>query len=163
MGRDFLAPAPTAEHPYGSSDDPLNAISGLQAVLIDIRRELMKQNPEVLTTTRVQGSNAIPSGDTASKRVFFEVGGKPVTVYAIWAFSSFTGNVYLSINSMATGNDGLVFAAGDQVYLPLAVDSIDILGDGSNILQINTSDATNGGFFIYGWTIPDYDRNRSGL
>lgn len=163
MGRDFLAPHPSvAQPPIGVSEDYTKAFTLMQATLEDIRRELMKQNPEVLAFTRVQGLNTIAISDTQSHRVFFEVGGKPVTIYALWAYSTFSGNCYLSINSMATGKDGLVFASGDQVYLPLAVDSVSILSDGSAALPVNTAGAS-GGLFLYGFTIPDYDRNRSGM
>lgn len=163
MGRDFLAPAPTVQaNPVGVSEDIANAVSAQYDVLLDIRRELMKQNPEVLAVTRVQGNNTIAAADTTDKRVFFEVGGKAVTIYALWAYSTYDGNVYLSINSMSKANDGLVFAAGDQIYLPLAIDSVHILSDGANALAVNDpSNATHGGLFIYGFTIPDFDRDRT--
>ncbi len=163
MGRDFLAPAPTVQqNPVNVSEDIANAISPLHDVMCDIRRELMKQNPEILAVTKVQGNNTIATADTSDHRVFFEVGGKPVTIYALWLYSSFQGNAYFSINSMSKGNDGLVVAAGDQIYLPLAIDSLHVLTDGSSACPINTpSDTSDGGLFIYGWTISDFDRDRT--
>ena len=166
MGRDFLAPSPPTPEasPYGQGLDVANAMTQLAMIMSDIRREQMKNHPEVLATTVVQGINTIPASDTNSKRVRFEVGGKPVTIYSLWAYSSFTGKVSISVNSMANINDGHILVAGDQITLTLAVDSISVVSDGSHALAINgPSDPTNGGLFLYGFTIPDYDRNRDGM
>ncbi len=137
----------------------VDAIGAQMLVLADIRRELLKQNPDVLAITKVQGSNVID--DTNDHRVYFEVGGKPVTAYSILIYSTFTGTVALSPNSMSKQNDGILLAQGDVTVLPIAVDSLHIMTDGSNPCSVNdSSDASEGGFFIYAFTIADYERNR---
>lgn len=131
-------------------------------VLCDIRRELMKRNPDVLAVTKVQGDNTIASGDESDHKVYFEIGGKAATVYRLLIYSTYTGDVAVSINGMGDINDGILLRDTDQpLVMDLSVDSVYVRGDGAHAIPINVpSDPTNGGVYIYGFTIPDYDRRR---
>src|SRR5687767_10964795 len=53
----------------------------LSRVLNEIRHELLKLNPDVMTTTTVEGGNSITG--PAFKRLYFELGGKPTKVYKV--------------------------------------------------------------------------------
>ena len=137
------------------------ALETHSSILEDIRRELMKQNPDVLALSKIQGSDTIAASDTHDYRVFFEVGGKPVTAYRLLVFSTFSGTIAFSINSMSKINDGIPLGAGDMLSLDIAVDSIHLLSDGSAACPFNgNSDASDGGIFVYGFTIPDFERRR---
>lgn len=130
-----------------------------QALLLeDIRRELMKTHPDVLAITRLQGTN-VPNGDDTSKRVFFELGGKPVTVHRILAWTNGNTPVSLSINSMLSVDDGIVVGITPLV-LDISVDSLWIITDGSDDLFVNQPNAAEDTVWIYGFTIPDYDRRK---
>jgi hypothetical protein len=161
MSRDFLN-APTAPKVEGAGmGEVLTALQGQTVIWEDIRRELMKQNADVLAFTRIDGSSPIASGDTAQHRVFFEIGGKTIVVYHILIYSTYTGSVYLSVNGLSNPLDGIPFASGDVLELDSPVESVYIMTDGSADCAINgPSDITNGGFFIYGFGISDFDRQR---
>src|ERR1035437_1492549 len=139
--------------------------------LQDIALSLRKQNPDVLCSAVVHGTSQLRNAisDTNDHEVSFEVGGKPSMIYSLMAFSTYTQTVTLSILSTANALDGIPMVAGDTVILPLNISSV--------YLRVNTlaggvspvpcpingpADATQGGFFIYGSTIPDYDRIRGG-
>ena len=163
MGRNDFLDQPQAVEAPRNADATTQAISAMGLVLADIRRELMKQNPEVLATTRVQGNNKIATSDTDNHKVYFEVGGKTITAYLLLIYSTFSGNVAVSVNGMANQNDGIVFAAGDLIVLPISVDSVYVMTDGSADCPINgPADKVDGGLTINAFTIPDYDRQRYG-
>jgi hypothetical protein len=162
MERDFLNPAPPAGvEGAGMGQEIVDALTKQAIIFEDIRRELMKLNPEVLAVTKVQGSNTIAANDSGDKRVYFEVGGKAVTVYRILIHSTYTSTIGISVNSMSKRQDGMSIAANAIVQLDIAVDSLHVSRVAATALSINDpSDGTNGGLFIYGWTIPDFERNR---
>lgn len=154
--RDFLAPQ------YGQVDapaPPTDIVSMANFHLLrDIRRELRKQTPDVLTVSTLQGGNSIPQNDTSDHRVFFEVARKAATVYRLVVYSTYSGKVYFSVNSMGTIRDGIEFSRGDVRTFDIVVDSVHIKSDGAQILPLNgPTDSTNGGIFIYAWTISTFD------
>src|ERR1035437_1393783 len=121
MSRDFLVAPPTTGGPP-SSGELAGLISDQTDVMADIRRELMKQSPEVLTTTVVEGggNNAIQQADKSYK-VWFTVGGKPVPIYALLAYSTVADSngiaqVALSPVSMSKFADGIPFHFEDVLY-----------------------------------------------
>jgi hypothetical protein len=164
MVRDVLSQDPSAAGTL-SQVEVAGLISNQTDVLADIRRELMKQNPEVLCTTVVQGGNVIQEANRNYK-VFFEVGGKQVPIYALLAYSTLAGataQVALSVNSMSVFEDGIPFVAGDVLYQSLTVDSMYIMLAGTGTIVNGPATTDEGAFYLYGWTIPDYDRNKGNL
>jgi hypothetical protein len=161
MSSSFLDAPPEAE----PMTDPMSGVSSAlgeqSSIMADIRRELLKLNPDVLTETKVVGGNIIDT--LAPRRVFFEIGGKPVTVYKVIAWTTQNGtSIALSVGPMANVNDGFILTSSptvlelplDNLYLAYSTQGAEIIVNGpSNI-------ATTGGVFIYGFTISDYDRER---
>lgn len=159
--RDLLeeTPPPTAQPVNPTA--LLGPSTEVTKLLSDIRRQLLKNNPDVLTQTRVQNGNTIAMGDSGTHQVFFEVANKRATIYRLLIYSTFSGTVSISITGMARLNDGIPFAAGDLLMLDIAVESIYLVSDGSADLPVNLgSDATDGALYIYGFTIPDSEDNR---
>jgi len=154
---DFLE-EPQAHPIPGLAEALTNGFNAQVEVLADIRRELMKSHPDVLAISRLQGSK-IENGNNSSHKVYFELGGKPVTVYQIIAWTNDNTPVALSVNSMRAKDDGITLGTTPLV-LNIAVDSVDIITDGSDDLFLNQPDATEDTVWIYGFTIPDYDRRR---
>lgn len=160
---DFLN-SPNAK-PSGTSVLELAALMAEQNnLLADIAMSLLKQNPSVLTVANVQGTSpANDIIDTKPHMVRFEVGGKSVPVYSIFAFSTYDKTVTFSVGNMGNPLDGLPFVAGDMMEFHLTVDNIYVqataLSGGSLIIN-GPADSTHGGFFVYGFTIPDFDRIR---
>lgn len=162
MYRDFLV-EPEEPKVEGSGDlHPLaEGIAAQAEILSSIHRELLKQNPNVLAVTRVQGSSPILAPDVNDHRVFFEVGGKAVEVYSLVIYSTFSGSLAVSPNSMSKLNDGMILSAGDVLVLPITVDSMHVLTDGTADCPINNpSDDTDGALFIYGWTISEFENRK---
>lgn len=171
MGKDFLE-AP--DSPPGAPN--LLELAGLVNAqidfLADIRRELMKQHPDVLCTTRVDGGNLIQAANT-SYRVYFEIGGKPVPVYRTLVYSTIpdvggAAQAAISVNSMSYMDDGIPLheIVGEHGWFQtdVVVDSLYIMlaSVGPPTFTVNGPAVQNSGsLYIYGWTIPDYERRRN--
>lgn len=173
MGRDFLNGRPVAEPvtgALGSSPSELAILMAQQTdVMADIRRELMKQNPEVLTTTVVEGggNNAIQLANKSYK-VWFTVGGKPVPIYALLAYSTIADSnsvaqACISVASMSKFADGLPFHFEDVLYQSLAVENMYVMVQSAGALVNGPAGSDAGSLYLYGFTIPDYDRNKGNL
>lgn len=165
--RDFLERAPAV---VGSSNEELVRLLAQQNdYLQNISVYLRKQNPDVLTVPVVhrtsQASNAIT--DIIAHQVHFEVGGKPVPIYSLLVFSTYIHNVTINIQNLANVNDGLVFAAGDTIILPIEIDNLYVqvtqLGASGECIVNGPADPTDGAFFLFGFTIPDYDKVRGAI
>jgi hypothetical protein len=126
-------------------------------ILTDIRRELLKLNPTVWAELEASGSRIIPAGDTSSKKLTFQLGGKPVTIYRLLCYSTFSGDVAISPASLSSIMDGFSVTAAPAV-LSVALHEIHVLSDGSADLPLNgPAGATDGGLYLYGFTIPIFD------
>lgn len=168
--RDFLTPnTPPA---VDSSQSELVALLAQQNdYLQDIANYLRKQMADVLCTAVVHGASQIGPQkitDANTHQVRFEVGGKPVPIYSLLVYSSWTGQVNLAPLSLGNPNDGIPFAAGDTLQLNIPIDGgVYISSATASIatpLIINgPADPTNGGFFLYGFTIPDWDDIRNAV
>ncbi len=158
--RDFLDeanPIPASVEGSGMGVPLIDYNSKVLKLLTDIRLEMVKQSPSVLAFTRVQGDNTIKTGDISTHRVFFEVGGKPVTIYQLLAYSTFKHQVAISVEGMNSVQDGIIFGSGDVIVLPVAADGLYVVTDGIADCPINQPSIATGGFFMYGFTIPDYE------
>lgn len=162
--RDFLT-APPSSGP--AKQLPVDTISQYNAMLMqqtellrDIRLALYKQNPDVRAATYVFNAANNRITDTAPHRVNFQLGGKPVNVYQTLFYSSYNQNIYLALDGMSNALDGIRFAAGDVLVLPVALDTVTIqiptLSNSSCYIN-GPSNTTDGGFFILAWTIPDFE------
>jgi hypothetical protein len=165
MTRDLLEAAPVSPS-TGSQSELMELMAQQNDLLANIAMYLRQQNPDILTSTIVHGTSQGYNNiiDLAPHMVHFEVGGKPVQVYQIFAFSSYSEVVTLSIQNMGSAMDGLRFSAGDMMVFPISIENVYIQAEAlaaSNSLIVNgPADATEGGFFCFGFTIPDYDRIR---
>lgn len=125
--------------------------------LEEIRLELLKVNPDVLATVVVSGTNPIPLADTDFRRVRFEVGGKPVTIYRLVAYSTFSGVAALSVTSMANINDGMVLGTG-PITLAMPLSEVYVSTDGTAACPVNLpADLTNGAIVLLPFTIPVFE------
>lgn len=164
--RDFLTAPAAAE---GSGILPLAALMAEQNdVLQDIAAYLRRRVPDVLCTAVARGTGSNNSIVTPNAtQVLFEVGGKPVPIFRLLAFSTWTGVLVLSILSMANAKDGIPMVAGTPIVLDIPIDggvwvSSATASFAQPLIVNGPADPTNGGVFLYGFTIPDYDRIRGG-
>ena len=162
--RDPLTPTPSV--PAGSNAAELaaivnNAMQDQNTILIDIRNQLLKLNPPVLTKTIVQNAGAQQTliTDTDQHEVFFEIGGKSVTVCKLKIWSTYTTTVYYSFQRMSSPLDGIPFVAGNVLNDDIEAKSVYIWCPelaASNELPVNGNATTSyGAFSLYGWTTPD--------
>ena len=162
--RDFLEATPASPGPLTTPE--MLALTQRQTdYLAQISSYLQRQSPDILCIPRVKNTNRDNQiADVNSHEVFFEVGGKPVTIYALLAWSTWTNNVGLSVVSMSKITDGMVMAANDVLNLQIAVSSMYVMAPDATAaapMGVNSpSDAANGGFFLYGFTIPEWDKLR---
>lgn len=168
--RDFLE-TPSIVAP-GNPALMLDLLSRQTNYLESIVYQLRKQNPSVLTQIAVEGTSPTPQGttlantiiDTRPHRVYFLLGGKPVTVHSLLIYSTYNQNVSFSVVKHAVDNDGIPFLAGNTLILPISVSEVYIkaaaLSNGQLIINGGAS-STDGGFFIYGFTVPDFDSMRN--
>lgn len=156
--RDPLSPEP-------EKITPQLYTASMLAILRDIRRELIKQNPDVLASVVVQNAAANVIGDTNNHRVYFQVSGKPVRIYKLVMFSSFDANVIVSVQPTANALDGIVLTNKNAVFeLTVPLDDVNVrLASASNNCPVNgPADSAHGGLFIWGFTIADYDASEAG-
>lgn len=163
--RDFLVAAPTAE---GSNSSELVRLLAEQTdYLADIAIAMRKDTADILTTAVVTRTSQLNNQitDLISHEVRFELAGKPVPIYRLLAFSSYTTGVVLSLGNLSGPKDGIIFAATTPpLFIPLATESLYIQAVAltGGILPVNgPTNLTDGGFFLYGFTIPDYYRIRN--
>jgi hypothetical protein len=158
--RDFLEGNISADQ---NLVDPADLLE-IARLLKDIRRELYKQNPDVLATVEVQNAYQNQIADTNDHEVRFEVGGKPVPIYGLMAYSTYDVNVFVSIQKMSSTLDGIQLAANNVLVLGNMIDTMHVMlasKSGNGCYVNGPADATHGGVFLYGFTIPDYDRDRT--
>jgi hypothetical protein len=166
MGRDLLEAAPAV---VGSSNEELlRLLSEQNDYLQDIAVYLRRQNADVLTSTIVKSTNQFNNAltDNNCHEVVFQVGGKPVEVYKILAYSTYDGTIALSLLSMASIKDGIQFGIGDVLNLDTPTHSVYIMtaDDVSTVpINVNGPSAAAGSFYIYGFTIPDWDKIRQAI
>lgn len=161
--RDFLKADPT--NPGSLSDSEKAALANMQQTnyLADIAKYLHRQNPDVLATAVVKGASQVSNGiqDSNSHEVVFEVGGKPVPIYSLLIYSTWTGTLSVSVLSLSKLNDGIPFIAGDAFTLQVPTNSIFVIAPTATIaapLIVNgPASPTLGGLFLYGYTISDFD------
>jgi hypothetical protein len=175
MARDLLTANPAV--PEGGSLSQSNSLLQEQTDwLREIAFELRKSpNADVLCSTVVHGTSQLSNAisDTNVHEVSFEVGGKPVSIYKLLAFSTYKAvdaglPITLSILSLANSMDGFVVPAVSATVAPLFMAitirsvwvKIPTLASTGTCAVNGPADATYGGLFLYGFTIPDYDRFR---
>ena len=161
--RDFLAFNPPTGYDQGPSASELAALAQVMdsqyQVLLDIRRELCKQNPDVLADSVISnaGINQTTLTDTLQHEVFFNVGGRSAVVHKLRIWSTYAQPVYFSWQRMAVPQDGIPFTNGSVLLEAISIRTAYIwcptLSGGA--LNINGSGTiADGTFNLYGWTIP---------
>lgn len=170
--RDFLdggMKSPQDTDPWATPSSLAILLAQHSNYLADIAMYLRKQNADVLCSAVVRGTSQLTNAitDNNDHEVMFEVGGKPVTIYSLLMFSTYKNDVVFSPLSMASGTDGLVIAASAvPVIIKIPLGSIHLLVPtlANNQCIVNgPADSDNGGFYAYGFTIPDYDRIRGSI
>jgi hypothetical protein len=160
--RDFLERAPGV---VGSTNDELLKLMAEQNdYLQDIALYLRRQNADVLASAVVKSTDQLTNTitDTNCHEVVFEVGGKPVEIFNLLAFSTFAGNASLSVVSMSRLSDGIGFVNGDVYNFDIPTYSVYLMADGT--MSVNgPANVETGGFYLYGYTIPDWDRIRGAI
>ncbi len=172
--RDFLNHDPTQAPAPNLTEQ--NLLLGAQQVdhLAEIAMYLRRQNADVLASAVVKGTSQLSNAisDTKSHEVMFEVGGKPVTIYRLLAFSTWwTGaaarTIGLSVLSLSKVGDGYPLITNGLLNLTIPLSSVHVMSADATIanpLIVNgPADATLGGLFIYGFTVPDWDRIRGSI
>ena len=153
---DYLQAPPHLEKQTTQDDLNFVAMQMQRKYLMEIRNELCKLNPSVLCTTVVEGGPII--GDGKTRRIWFETGGKPVTIYKLiyWAEIAGNNNPSITFGSMSTRRDGFATQAFATI-LQIEIDQLMITkASGSTQIGVNlpTSQTTDGSVFIYGFTTP---------
>ncbi len=142
------------------NDNTFALHSMMEHYLKEIRNELCKTNPDVMCQTVVQGGPII--NDTKSHTVWFEVGGKRVTVYKtlMWSVSGLVVNA--SVTSMSNADDGFTIpsnplhASSNVLQLNVPIFELAIATPSGTIgVNIPSNLSANRSVFIYGFTIPD--------
>lgn len=151
------------ESPPIKQSTPQDGLYSLQTELAkylkDIRRESLKNNPDILATTLVAGGKIIQNEDI-STRIHFEVNGKQVRVYKVifWTDASVTAR--MSVTGMSVDNDGFLMN-GNLQTLEVPVDELYVITHGvggtTGVNIPNGAEGTSANLFIYGFTIQDYD------
>jgi hypothetical protein len=175
MQRDLLTANPAVAE--GSTNAIQNSLLIEQSdYLQQIALELRKLNADVLCSAVVLGTSQLSNAitDTNVHEVSFEVGGKPVSIYKLLAFSTYKSDaaalpIILSVLSLASGGlDGFyvpaVSGTVQPLQMPISVRSVWVqipTLSAANTCAVNgPADSTHGGLYLYGFTIPDYDRIR---
>jgi hypothetical protein len=165
MGRnaDFLQ-RPTPMEPQTTSGDVAYSTQlMLEQYLGDIRRELIKSNPDILTMTSVQGPNPIISTatDLQVRTLKFLSGGKPITVYKTYLWTNSAKAVRASFNGLSSGADGFVIPSSPQV-LDVPISEIQIALNVAGTIGVNLPSgiAADGSVFVFGFAIPEYVNRR---
>jgi hypothetical protein len=158
LARDFLNADPTP------GPSPKFDTLRMEASLDQIAAYLRRMNPDVLATAIVKGTSQVTNAitDLYSHEVVFQVGGKPVPIYQLLAFSTYTSQVNLSLLSLANAKDGVPVTTTPLLW-NVATGSVHVRLSaitGSDCVVNGPAHATNGGLFLYGMTISDYDRTR---
>ncbi len=164
--RDFLTP--NAKPEYENQSELTRLLAEQSDFLQDIAHELRKQNADVLCTAVVKGTSQLSNAitDTNSHEVVFQVGGKPVEVYKIFAYNTYINTAYLSVLSLASVNDGIPIATGGSFDFIIPTYSVFVMLSALAAGTCPVNGPTNsevGGLFLYGYTIPDYDRVRGSV
>jgi hypothetical protein len=166
--RDFLERAPGV---VGStSDELLRLMAEQNDYLQDIALYLRRQNADVLCSAVVKSTSQLDNSirDANSHEVVFEVGGKPVEIFHLLAFSTWGHTVGLSVLSLAAVTDGIPLASGDVYDLSVPTYSVFVMAPNAALnapLIVNgpSPNADTGGLFLYGYTVPDWDRIRNAI
>jgi len=169
--RDFLERAPAV---VGSSNEEMIALLREQNdYMQDIALYLRQLNADVLATAIVLSSDqfTIAITDTNSHEVKFQVGGKPVEIHKLLAFNTFNSGsaaiaVSLSVQSLSKVADGVPVTTTPfwwdihthSVFVRTAYDGLS-----THPLVVNGPSDSFGGLFLYGFTIPDWDRIRGAM
>lgn len=170
--RDFLEKSPGV---VGSSAEELAQLLREQNdYMQDIALYLRQLNADVLASAILKNSNQFNNAltDTNDHEVVFQVGGKPVEIHKLLAFSTCTTGaavipVSLSLLSMNHVLDGIPLTTA-PLWLDIHTHSVHVRTNDANIatdnLKLNgPADATHGGIYLYGFTIPDWDKIRGAL
>ena len=164
MQRDLLTANPAVAE--GSTTAMQNSLLMEQSdYLADIALAMRKQTPDVLCSTVVKNTSQVTNAitDLNCHEVLFEVGGKPVEVYKILIYNTYANPMYWSIVSMSKIDDGIPVTSGTSMEYGIPTHSIYIMIKtlSGTSCPVNGPTATDvGGIFVYGFTIPDYDRIR---
>ncbi len=171
LSRDFLDGdvQSGAGVPLGSNPASLAILLAQQNDMMhDIRNFLYQLNPDVVCQTVIQNAaqDRVTITDTIQHEVYFELGGKPVTVYNILLHSTYSQTVYIRTKAFGSSAlDGIPFVAGNVLILGMPIQNLYIWAPtlaASNTLNVNgNAHADYGGFTIEARTISDYKPNRT--
>lgn len=169
MTRDFLSGNPADPGDLSGAERDQLLMHQQTNYLAEIANYLRRQNADVLTSAVVRGASQLSNGiaDNKCHEIVFEVGGKPVEVYQVLIFSTWDGTIAVSPLSMATIRDGIQLAATDVYNFNIPTSSIwAMTADSVSVsvpLIVNGPAGAGGGLFVYGYTIPDWDRIRESI
>ena len=172
--REFLSESPAVPQ-GGSTAEQLQLMLEQADHLADIAQYLRRLTADVLCSAVVKHTSQLTNAitDTKSHEIVFELGGKPVEIYQLLTFSTLTSGdadlpIYMTILSMANAKDGFKVPSGvvPPLMIPLKTHSVYVtvptLANNECIVN-GPADSTYGGLFVYGFTIPDYDRIRGSM
>lgn len=158
---DFLRATPATPDIAGNGLDGILQLE--YEALKSIRKELVKQNPSVLAYPVVQGTTQQGQGgtnnrvaDQRSHEVFFQVGGKPVSIYKLFVVSS-NGNQVINLSNPPSANtDGIRPAANTLLYFPVEMREIYIIATNATPFTVNGPlTPAEGILYLWGFTVPD--------
>ena len=172
LQRDFLEKSPGV---VGSSTEELTALLREQTnYMADIALYLRQLNADVLASAIVKNTNQFTNGiiDNNNHEVVFQVGGKPVEIHRLLAFNTFFASdaplpVSLSVLSMNNIKDGVPVTTTPFMW-EIHTHSVHVITNYVDIATVplvvnGPADATHGGLYLYGFTIPDWDRIRGSI
>lgn len=120
--------------------------------------ELKKTNPEVLTSVVVQNTSANVIADQQAHQVFFQVGGKNVTIYKLIVIAStFNGWILNLDNPPANNFDGLILGVNSVTQFNVPIDNLYVKANAAppSGAVVGGPAVTAGGLYLLGFTVPD--------
>lgn len=170
MQRDFLDAGTVKAS--GSTNDLLNQLLAEQSdYLALIAQHMRESQADVLTQVVVERTSQIGLGtvtpntivDLFPHEVRFQLAGKPVLVYKTLIWSTYTKTIGVSVVRTSSSLDGMQFTSTTPpLILDIPVNELYVHAAAltvANTLSVNGGSA-DGGLYIYGFTIPDYDQIR---
>lgn len=157
--RDFLRASPTG--PIGNETLTEDLLQRQYDAIKSIYKELVKQNPSVLTQAVVQGTNQMGNqqnrvADQIAHEVTFQIGGKPVPIYKLFVVSTNGNQVINLVNPPSTATDGLDTSADALLYFPVELFHIYVRSTNATPFTVNGPElAAEGALFLWGFTTPD--------
>ena len=171
MGNDLL----TAPDVSGFYRPDIATTESTNRLLLALIREVQKAHPSQRCVVALDYTNALKILDSGADSVFcrFLSSGKPVLAQYLTICNNTAEivnvglNEPVSLNAAGTFGSGIKIAAGGTFQIPVEIEKISIrlientTGKGITVNNSPTGVPANGVISVYGWTVPNSDKDDS--